>query len=99
MISLGGNDWLGLGSTFSSVAQGTEECGSKPLCAFTSACKDKQNAYNECLQRTSAINSDNQTRMVGVQETESKNKTMRMIIIGVVCLVAIIILGRIFSRK
>ena len=100
-INISGQDWLGLGQMFGSLSQGTELCGSKPVCFSIkkgSNCDKKQTKYNDCLassmnlmasQVTAQNNSNNRIADVDRQK--------KIIIISVVSLISLaIIIGAIF---
>lgn len=76
-------DTGGLGSMmsgiFGSIAKGTSQCGSRPICVGTgSLCAEKNKAYNECLQKDIAAKTTIQT-----------NK-MVIIVVGLISVVVVL---------
>lgn len=98
-FSLEGQDWLGLGQTFGSLSQGTAECGSKPVCAFTASCRERQEAYNNCIARTSAVKSEMAEKSIEIQDRESKNKVFKYVIFAIIAIVALVLISKMIKRN
>ncbi len=97
LFSLSGTDWLGIGRNGEALAKGTERCGSRPNCiAWTKSCKQSREAYNKCVTETSS--QDYELAKMALNNDARKNApaepaiSPKMIIIGIVVLVAIVLL-------
>lgn len=99
-ISLG-SDSLGLGQMFGQTtsaitsATGTAECGSKPTCiAITKTCKEKNRVYNECRLKALDVKNSATLRSAAAVTPEPVKESLspKVIIIGLVVLVAIVLL-------
>jgi hypothetical protein len=73
MISIGGSDWFGIGETGSAAYQGTELCGSRPNCLWTSDCKEKVKAFEDCVKL-----SNQQMFDLGMAQTQAQRESARL---------------------
>ena len=104
-INISGQDWLGLGEIFGSMAQGTATCGAKPVCWSTSKddnCAKKMEAFNQC--NLGAVNLMEQQLRAQEKFEENKNtadKRKRNTMIAVISLVsvAVIVITILILRK
>lgn len=90
------SDSLGLGTLFSSVfggQQGTAECGARPNCIIGSSCKDRKEAYEECVARTQANNAINAKNAVATTAITEEQKTKRMIYIAIAIAIVFVVIA------
>lgn len=100
-ISASGNDWLGIGQALEGVSAGTADCGSKPVCLFGSDCKKRKDQYNQCIQKSLDIKSQEAAaRTAEASSITQIEESMRKIYIGLGITLAVIVVALIyFNRK
>lgn len=83
----------GAGTIIQGVSQGTESCGAKPVCAFTKSCKERRQAYQDCVNRSLDI------QQQAMMQKSSNQETGGMSITTIVIIAVVIIALIYFLRK